>query len=63
MYNQQLRSSKIYFFLPRFENSNGHKLLAYLGSKVWTDLPRNLKDQSNLESFQVNLKDNLLMIN
>ena len=54
------RSSKTNFFLPRFKSSNGHKLLTYQGSKLWTDLPINLKDQSHLGRFQVELKDNLL---
>ena len=54
------RSSKTNFFLPRFKSSNSHKLLAYQGSTLWTDLPIKLKDQSHLGRFKVELKDNLL---
>ena len=46
------------FFPPRFKSSNGCKLLAYQGSKLWIDLPIKLKDQSHLWMFQVELKDN-----
>ena len=56
----QKGTQKQIFFLPRFLSSNGHKLLAYQGSKLSTDLPIKLKDQNHLGKFQVELKDNSL---
>ena len=60
VHNHSTRTSKTNFFLPRFNNKYGHKSLAYQGSKLWTDLLINLKEQSHLGRFQVELKDNLL---
>ena len=59
IHSHSTRSSKTIFSLPRFKSSNGYKLLAYKGSKLWTDLPVKSKDQSHLGRFQVELKDNL----
>ena len=54
------RCSKTNFFLPRFKSSNGHKLLAYQGSKLWTDLLIKLKEQVHFGRFQLELKEYLL---
>ena len=37
--NYHTRYSKTNFFLPSFNNKSGHKLLAYQGSELWTELP------------------------
>ena len=47
-HSHSTRSSKTNLLLPRYKSSNSHKLLAYQGSKLWTDLPIKLKDQSHL---------------
>ena len=60
IHSHSTRSSKTNFFLHRFKSSNGQKLLAYQGSKLWTDLPIKLKDQSHLGKFQVELKNSLI---
>ena len=44
VHSHSTRSSKTTYFLPRFKNINGHKLLVDQGSKLWTDLHINLKD-------------------
>ena len=56
------------FFMPKAVNmfcytwillfyKYGLQSLSYQGSKLLTELPVNLKDQSNLVKFQVKLKD------
>ena len=53
------RYSKTNFFLPRFNNKYGLQSLSYQGSKLSTELPVNLKNQSHFVRFQGKLKDNL----
>ena len=60
IHNYHTRSSEINFFLPRFNNSSGHKLLAYQGSRLWTMLPIYLKNLTNIGKFQDELKNYLL---
>ena len=60
VHSHSTRSSKTNFFLPRFNNKYGLQSLSYQGSKLWTELPINLKDQSHLVRFQAKLKDNLI---
>ena len=55
------RSSKINFFLPRYNKNSGQKSLAYQGSKLWTELPLSLKDLSHFGKFQEELK--ILLLN
>ena len=52
IHNYHTRSSETNFFLPRFNNKSGHKLLAYQGSRLWTKLPLYLKKYSQL-SYEV----------
>ena len=46
------RSSATNFFLPVFNNKNGHKSLAYQGSKLWTELTLCLNNLSHFGRFQ-----------
>ena len=54
------RSLETNYFLPRFNNKSGHKLLAYQGSKLQTELPLCLENQSHFGNFQDKLKSYLL---
>ena len=47
-------SNKVFktkFFLPKFHGDYGHKFLAYQGSRLWNEIPNDLKNQSHLENF------------
>ena len=48
------------FFLPICNSKHRQKSLVYQGSKLWTELPNDLKDQSHRGRFQVDLRDFLL---
>ncbi len=56
IHNYHTRSSETNFFLPRFNNKSGHKLLAYQSSRLWTRLPLCLKNLSNFGKFQDKLE-------
>ena len=60
IHNYHTRSSEVNIFLPRFNNSSGHKLLAYQGSRLCTMSPIYLKNLSNFGKFQDELKNYLL---
>ena len=60
VHNHLTTSSKTNFFLLRYLSDYGHKSLAYQGSRLWNEIPNDLKNQSHLEKFQVKLKDTLL---
>ena len=51
-----MRSSETNYFLPKFNTKSGHKLLAYQGSKLWTELQLCLKNLSHFGKFQDELK-------
>ena len=38
-HNYHTKSLETIYFLPRFKNKSGHKLLAYQGSKLRAELP------------------------
>lgn len=59
VYSRSTRFSITKFHLLKLENKYGHKPLGYQVSKLWTDLPKTIKDQNHLGRFQVQLKDNL----
>ena len=52
IHNYHTKSSETNYFLPRLNNNRGHKLLAYKGSKLWTEPPLCLKNQSRFGKFQ-----------
>ena len=59
VHSYHTRPSETSYFLPRFNNKNGHKYLAYQGIKLWTELPLSLENLSNVGKFQDELENSL----
>ena len=59
-HNYQTRVSKDNFFIPRKNSRKGFNSLNYLGPKLWSEIPQNIKSKKSLNSFVLSYKKFLL---
>ena len=50
-HNYNTRASKYNFFLPRKNSSKGQSSLAYLGPRLWSEIPEKTKEIKTIKSF------------
>ena len=60
IHSHNTRSSQHSFFLNRQNSSQGLCSLSYLGTKLWSTIPINIKNSKTLSNFTVKMKLHLL---
>ena len=60
IHNYHTRASTNNFFIPRRSKNKSLGALSFLGSKLWSEIPNNIKVKPSLFSFTSNYKNHLL---
>ena len=59
-HNHQTRATKYNFFLPRKNTNKGLKSLNFLGPKLWSEIPDDIRNVNNVKYFSICFKKLLL---
>ena len=59
-HNYHTRASTHNLFLPRKNSRKGSNGLSYLGPKIWSEIPQNIKAKKSYSSFILSYKKVLL---